>query len=342
MTITSLSHISRRPASLLRITAAALVLWAISSSPPRAQQSVLVPTGAVWKYLDTGADQGTAWRARSFDDAGWKSGAAELGYGDSDEATLVGYGPNSSAKYTTTYFRRAFSVSDPSAYGGLTLRVLRDDGAVVYLNGTEVFRTNMPAGTVTASTFASTVVLDANERTYVTAPVNPALLVNGNERAGRRDSPGRSDQQRHQLQSGAGGLDIRGRHARAVPAARHAARAPSSAGARAPRSWGVCSTGRAPGRTTSDAARPARHDRARGRLYRSPARHDVLLLGGHRHDACSPAATRALLRHPADCGHVQSRRASGCSATRARRTRTCRPCATRTTPLRARGTPTCG
>ncbi len=57
--------------------------------------------------------------------------------------------------------------------------MLRDDGAIVYLNGTEVFRTNMPTGAVTAATFASALVLDANERTYVTVAVNPARLVAG-------------------------------------------------------------------------------------------------------------------------------------------------------------------
>src|SRR5215204_7151551 len=166
-------------ASLLSLIAAVLAFFAISPGPLRAQQSVLIPPGAVWKYLDNGSDQGTAWRARAFVDTGWKSGAAELGYGDGDEATLVSYGANSSAKYTTTYFRHAFSVADPTAYGGLTLRLLRDDGAIVYLNGTEVFRTNMPTGTVTAATFASSVVFDANERTYVAAAVNPARLVAG-------------------------------------------------------------------------------------------------------------------------------------------------------------------
>jgi acid phosphatase type 7 len=165
--------------SLLCVAAALLAVPVISPSFTQAQGSVLVPAGAVWKYLDTGADQGTAWRAPAFNDGGWKTGAAELGYGDGDEATLVGFGPNSSAKYPTTYFRHAFSVADPSAYGGLTLRVLRDDGAIVYLNGTEVFRSNMPASGVTAATFASSVVFDANERTYVTADVNPARLVAG-------------------------------------------------------------------------------------------------------------------------------------------------------------------
>jgi hypothetical protein len=165
--------------SLLRFGTAVVALFALVSFPIDAQQSTLVPAGAAWKYLDNGSDQGTAWRAAAFNDSGWKSGLAELGYGDGDEATIVGYGPNSSAKFITTYFRRAFSVTNPSAYGALTLRVLRDDGAVVYLNGTEVFRTNMPTGTVTAATRASTALGNADETTYVTASVNPGLLVAG-------------------------------------------------------------------------------------------------------------------------------------------------------------------
>jgi acid phosphatase type 7 len=175
---TGTSRIWLTPLSLIRV-AALLAVSAISPSPMQAQQSLLVPAGAVWKYLDTGADLGTAWRAAAFTDSGWKTGAAELGYGDGDEATLVAYGPDSTSKYTTTYFRHAFTVADPSAYGGLTLRVLRDDGAIVYLNGTEVFRTNMPTSGVTAATFASSVVLNANERTYVTVSVDPARLVAG-------------------------------------------------------------------------------------------------------------------------------------------------------------------
>src|SRR5467141_1189505 len=77
---------------------------------------VLVPAGSVWKYLDNGSDQGTAWVAPSFDDSAWASGPAQLGYGDGDEATVVGFGPDPNNKYITTYFRRAFTVANPTAY----------------------------------------------------------------------------------------------------------------------------------------------------------------------------------------------------------------------------------
>ncbi len=42
--------------------------------------------------------------------------------------------------YITTYFRYTFNVPDRSLYTGLNLSVLRDDGVVVYLNGTEIWR----------------------------------------------------------------------------------------------------------------------------------------------------------------------------------------------------------
>jgi hypothetical protein len=173
----------RRPRHVGALLALAAAWVTLSSShafgPVRAQQSVLVPSGAMWKYLDNGSNQGTAWRARAFDDSTWKSGPAQLGYGDGDEATIVSYGPSSSAKYITTYFRHAFTVADPAAVGGLTLGVLRDDGAVVYLNGTEVFRTNMPAGTIAATTLASAALGGSDETAFVTAAVNPGLLVAG-------------------------------------------------------------------------------------------------------------------------------------------------------------------
>jgi hypothetical protein len=41
--------------------------------------SSIVATGSVWKYLDDGSDQGTAWYAPGFDDTSWLAGPAELG-----------------------------------------------------------------------------------------------------------------------------------------------------------------------------------------------------------------------------------------------------------------------
>lgn len=139
----------------------------------------LIPANAVWKFRDQGTDEGTAWRAPSFNDGSWASGPGQLGYGDGDEATVVSFGPDADRKFITTYFRHAFLVPDASAISRLTLRLLRDDGAVVYLNGTEVLRSNMPDGAVEAGTLAAATVGDEAEAIYHVQAVDPKLLVNG-------------------------------------------------------------------------------------------------------------------------------------------------------------------
>lgn len=148
------------------------------------QSTTTVPTslialGSSWRYLDNGSNQGTAWRGTSFSDTGWKTGNAELGYGDGGEATVVSYGSNSSQKYITTYFRKVFSVADKNAYSGLKLELLRDDGAVVYINGQEVYRTNMPGGTIAYTTRASTAISGTGETTFQVVNLGTAALVNG-------------------------------------------------------------------------------------------------------------------------------------------------------------------
>jgi hypothetical protein len=142
-------------------------------------QVTFVPAGSVWRYLDNGSDQGTAWRAPSFNDSAWRSGRAQLGYGDGDEATVIQGGP-STARFVTTYFRRTFTAANASSVTRLTVRLVRDDGAIVYLNGTEVFRSNMPEGAVTYQTYASSVVGDADESAFFEREIDESRLVEGN------------------------------------------------------------------------------------------------------------------------------------------------------------------
>lgn len=143
----------------------------------------LVPTGSSWKFLDNGSNQGTAWREAGFNDSTWPAGAAPLGYATSTPgfyqgiplATTVSYGSNSAAKYITTYFRKTFNVADTTGISDLSLNLLRDDGAVVYLNGSEVARLNMPAGTINSTTYASS----SSDYGYQTIPLSPSLLQVG-------------------------------------------------------------------------------------------------------------------------------------------------------------------
>ena len=142
-----------------------------------AVSSTILPRGSVWKYLDNGSDQGTQWQAPSFDDSTWASGPAELGYGDGDEATVVGFGPDTSNKYVTTYFRRSFVVTNLAGYAALRINVKRDDGAVLYLNGAEAARFNMGTGAVSYATLAPNADDDGAGFLPGVLPLN--LLVEG-------------------------------------------------------------------------------------------------------------------------------------------------------------------
>jgi hypothetical protein len=140
----------------------------------------IVRCKSVWSYLDDGSDQGTAWREITFDDTAWAAGPAQLGYGQGLESTVVSFGPDSSNKHITTYFRHRFWIDDPSQYDNLTVRIRRDDGAVIHLNGTTVVRSGMPDGPIDYTTLAN--LGDQQpfaEEYYWPYQIDPLLLVPG-------------------------------------------------------------------------------------------------------------------------------------------------------------------
>ncbi len=164
-----------------RSTSAAIAIALAFAATPHAHAATtaLVAPGSTWSYFDLGSSPSASWLFAGFDDSSWSAGPAQLGYGDGDEATIVSYGPSSTSKYITTYFRRSFTVAGAASFSRADLRLLRDDGAVVYLNGSEIFRSNMPAGSVGYSTLATVAVGGSDESTFFAASVDPALLVDG-------------------------------------------------------------------------------------------------------------------------------------------------------------------
>ncbi|MCP4849223.1 MAG: hypothetical protein GY899_14875 [Verrucomicrobiaceae bacterium] len=140
----------------------------------------LLPLGSTWKYLDNGSDQGAAWRKSDFDDESWESGPAELGYGDNDEETELSYGGSRNNKHATTYFRTTFEVDNSSAITGLDLRLLYDDGAVVYLNGSELYKTSNMSSNMDYDEYT----VDGDDtpdedEVYLISGLSSALLVDG-------------------------------------------------------------------------------------------------------------------------------------------------------------------
>jgi hypothetical protein len=149
-----------------------------------------VAPDATWRYRDNGVTppndaQGDSWREHDFDDSAWPSGPGEIGYGDGDEATTVDCGPSrpacNSGNYMTTWFRSHFTLAPGEAARTmqLTMEVLRDDGAAVYINGVEVWRDNLPGSvddnTLTPTTPASNPIFENAELVY-----QPPLILQSN------------------------------------------------------------------------------------------------------------------------------------------------------------------
>lgn len=140
------------------------------------QNETYVALGANWKYFDQGSLPDPNWFSTGFSDTSWASGAAELGYGDDDEATVVDFGPSSSNKYPTTYFRTSFNVTNPAVITSLDCSAKIDDGAVIYLNGTEIARVRMDAGPVGYADFAND---DGPEGQFESVSIPVSALVAG-------------------------------------------------------------------------------------------------------------------------------------------------------------------
>ncbi|MBI5386580.1 MAG: alkaline phosphatase family protein [Verrucomicrobia bacterium] len=150
----------------------------ITVNPPGFVPVRLLAPGASWKYRDTGTNLGTLWRAPDFDDQNWAAGLAPLGYSDPHIRTTVNSGPAGNY-FITTYFRRSFVATNPASFSSLLFRMVCDDGAVVYLNGTEVFRSNLPDGAVTYLTPALAAIGGSGETTYNNTYASAGLVVPG-------------------------------------------------------------------------------------------------------------------------------------------------------------------
>jgi CotH kinase protein/Lamin Tail Domain len=114
--------------------------------PALATAAVVFPNGSSWNYLLGTAEASSptdAWRAIVFNDAAWTPRPSPVGYGQG----IINPLPTSAVGgYTTVYLRKAFTIGDASTVGQLELNLSVDDGVVVWLNGMEIGRTNVPAG----------------------------------------------------------------------------------------------------------------------------------------------------------------------------------------------------
>lgn len=136
--------------------------------------SLFFKQGSTWKYLDDGSNQGTVWQELAFDDSAWDIGIGHMGFGEGDETTILNSG------FITYYFRKTVNITDISLFENVFFNIVHDDGAVVYVNGTEVVRSAlMPSGTINYNTGTTTYIPNDVENDYWTYRIDKSNFQNG-------------------------------------------------------------------------------------------------------------------------------------------------------------------
>lgn len=135
-------------------------------------QTTIIDQGSVWSYNDKGVQLVSEWKNLDFDNSTWLSGAGPLGYGDPVITTIA-------KPLNTAYFSKDFTVNLSDLTATMELGVMRDDGILVFLNGVEIVRDNLPAGLITYETLSNTTIDGANESLYNIFSIPKSKFVQG-------------------------------------------------------------------------------------------------------------------------------------------------------------------
>ena len=130
-----------------------------------ARRLQLIAFDSVWDFVDPfppfgGPIPGENWMTEGYDTSDWGSGPGA--FSSSIDGQFVPPVPvNTTLSFTpvyTSYYRNSFPFQ--GSPGGLTLslRYAFDDAAVLYLNGEELYRTNLPPGIISPQTAAAAVI----------------------------------------------------------------------------------------------------------------------------------------------------------------------------------------
>jgi hypothetical protein len=156
-----------------RVAVLALVLGSLLGvALPARAQTAFVYLYRPWQYDVSGVAPASNWRDTGFDDSAWQSGEAPIGYG-----AAISSATDVPPTVKTVYLRSTFTVGDPSDLSQLTLEAGYAQGLVAYLNGQEVLRQAMPAGTIDYDTAATGHLSTALEVFDVT--IGASALVTG-------------------------------------------------------------------------------------------------------------------------------------------------------------------
>ena len=116
--------------SLLVLAGLQACLFPQSGNP---HKGIVVGPDMSWRYFIGNSKPTADWRKHSFDDSHWAEGTGGIGYGDSDDGTVIDH-------TISVYLRRTFSLPDPSQLTSMELYVDYDDAFVAYINNVEIAR----------------------------------------------------------------------------------------------------------------------------------------------------------------------------------------------------------
>ncbi len=171
----------------------------LTTIPVNSFASTPLPLTATWKYLDNDIDPGAGWFAPGFVDSGWSSGTGPFDNKRNGNYPTAPSNCRSNTLYMmqgpvptcfnltspvtgtnliTAYFRAHFNYTGQTNQTLLQLSGKFDDGAIVYLNGREVWRTGVANSGVTHTTLANRTVGDGDGRDILLL-VNSTNLLTG-------------------------------------------------------------------------------------------------------------------------------------------------------------------
>jgi Lamin Tail Domain/CotH kinase protein len=144
--------------------------WRASGTTGSPAATYFLPSTTGWKYKKGTAEASspvTDWRNLTFSDASWPSGKSPIGYAPITGTPVVcntvlsDMKGNSATNYSTVYARRSFTIPAGQVRDLLTLKVRFDDGCIVWINGQEVYRANVPNGQLAYNAVANQSVATA-------------------------------------------------------------------------------------------------------------------------------------------------------------------------------------
>ena len=160
-----------------------LLAVAVLTGPSFAADAIVEMEAEGWKYFDKGESPGEDWHSPEFDDSEWESGQAPLGYDTSgkeeDIKTTLSFGDDEKSKPICTYLRKTVEVSDLADVKKVNCQFFCDDACIVFVNGKEAHRHNLPKGDLTDDTVAIITAAGQMERYKFDFLVDPDQLKSG-------------------------------------------------------------------------------------------------------------------------------------------------------------------